>query len=359
MPRRKSVTLQHLAEELGLTIQTVSKALRGHSGMSEETRQLILQTASRLGYRTKEQLRQLESDRISPYPLYQRRFLLVLSEQSVAFNRLLLQGLHERFAEFGHRIDTLLLPAKLKAADYEEWLEEHGVLYCDGIFIAPRITPDQMEERLLALPLPRILLNFPPPGAKVDSVVWDVYEAMYLAVRELVKAGHRNILYCGDILSQRGYVLRWQAFQEAMKEHRLTVKKEEHAVHVRGAGSPWLEQFERQWLKRRPTAVICGIDEEVAPVYYRIQAFAKVPDECSLIGFVNEQSDCLPLLDRPALLIRETGYRAADRMLWRIANPQRPYEHIRIQGEYVTGNTVIRKPSSEIRNKLSENHHIS
>jgi LacI family transcriptional regulator len=42
----------------------------------------------------------------------------------------------------------------------------------------------------------------------------------------------------------------------------------------------------------------------------------------------------------PLLAIRETGYRAADRMLWRIANPSLPYEHIRIQGELKIGSTT-------------------
>lgn len=42
MARKKSIILQHIADELGLTIQTVSKALRGHPGMSEETRGLVI-----------------------------------------------------------------------------------------------------------------------------------------------------------------------------------------------------------------------------------------------------------------------------------------------------------------------------
>ncbi|WP_240414817.1 LacI family DNA-binding transcriptional regulator [Paenibacillus periandrae] len=342
MARKKSITLLHIAEELGLTIQTVSKALRGHPGMSEETRGLVIQTAAALGYRTKEQLRQLEQERIAPFPLYTRRFILVQSERSLGFLRLLLQGLHERFAEYGHRIDTLLLPAPTSPEQFRHWLELHNVGYADGIFIAPRIVPGFMEQSLLELQLPRILLNYPPPETKVDSVVWDVYEAMYIAVRTLVRAGHRRILYVGDIHLQRGFILRWQAFQEAMKEIGVHVTEEEHAVGRRDSEQPWLDDFAVKYEIYKPTAVICGIDEEVAPVYYRLQTWTKVPENCSLVGFLNEPIDYLPLVDRPALLIRETGYRAADRMLWRIANPQQPYEHIRLKGDYVGGETMKR-----------------
>jgi LacI family transcriptional regulator len=342
MARKKSVTLLHIAERLGLTIQTVSKALRGHPGMSEETRGLVIQTAAAMGYRTKEQLHQLEQERIAPFPSYTRRFILVQSEQSLGFLRLLLQGLHERFAEYGHRMDTLLLPETTSPAEFRRWLELHDVGFADGIFIAPRIVPGFMEQILLELPLPRILLNFPPPETKVDSVVWDVYEAMFVAVRTLVRAGHQRIMYVGDIHLQRGFILRWQAFQEAMKEVSVQVTEDGHAVARRDSEKPWLDDFAVKYERYKPTAVICGIDEEVAPVYYRLQAWTKVPEGCSLMGFLNEPIDHLPLVDRPALLIRETGYRAADRMLWRIANPQQPYEHIRLKGDFVRGTTVVK-----------------
>jgi LacI family transcriptional regulator len=345
LSRKKSVTLLHIANELGLTIQTVSKALRGHPGMSEETRGLVVKTAGRLGYRTKDQIHQLEQERISAYPAYTKRFILVQSEQSLGFLRLLLQGLHERFAEFGHRIDTLLLPERPTQTEFRGWLELNEIGFADGIFIAPRLLPEFVEESLLALQLPRVLLNFPPPEAKVDSVVWDVYEAMYMAVRTLVRAGHRRILYVGDIRLQRGFILRWQAFREAMKEIGGQATEEDHAVEPREAGYPWLECFEAKFKLQQPTAVICGIDEEVAPVYYRLQSWTRVPEDCSLIGFLNEPVEHLPLIDRPALLIRETGYRAADRMLWRIANPGQPYEHIRLKGDFITGTTILTQMS--------------
>lgn len=340
MSRKKSVTLQHVADALGTTIQTVSKALNGRGGMSEETRQLIWQKAVELGYRTHEQLRQLEQDRIAPFPVFPRSFFLIQSEQSLGFHRLLMQGLHERFAEFGHRITPVLLPKSMPASRFDAWADQLDLLYADGIFIAPRITPEWFEDRLLQLPVPRILLNFPPPEARVDSVVWDVYEAMYVCVRTLVRKGHRRILYIGDIGSQRGFILRWQAFVEAMREAGQPVEPRQHVLEAKGDEAAWLDRVETAFLKQQPTAVICGIDEDVAQVYFRLSKVTDIPGRCSFIGFLNEASPQLPQIDRPGLLIKETGYRAADRMLWRIANPGQPYEHIRLKTEYQSGNTV-------------------
>lgn len=368
MSRKKSVTLQQLADELGLTIQTVSKALRGLPGMSEETRQAVVRTAAHRGYRTREQIQQLTQERISPYPNFQRRFLLVQSEQSLSFHKLLMRGLTRRFTEFGHRIEPLLLPLRMEAKRFEEWVQDNEVLYCDGIFITPRIVPDPTEDMLLALPVNRILINFPDPESSVDSVVWDVCEAIHQAIRHLVRAGHRRIMYVGDTASQRGFQLRWSTLQSAMEANGLAFHADEHCTVPRTAPADnlarlalgrlsdtsssdvahrpntteaWLDDFRNKFMTYRPSAVICGIDQESASVYYALQEMGcRVPEQISMIAFLNEQNEHLPIFTRPTLLIEETGYRVADRMLWRIANPTAPYEHVRLQGNLIAGNTV-------------------
>ncbi|CAG7649251.1 LacI family DNA-binding transcriptional regulator [Paenibacillus allorhizosphaerae] len=342
--RRSRVTLYDLAEELKLTIQTVSKALRGLPGMSEQTRSEIIKLAKQRGYLTKDQKLAFRYEKIAPYPVTQRRFLLVQNEYSLNFNRLLLEGLHERFMEFGHQVQSLLLPPGLKLAEFGDWAEASGFDYAEGLFIAPRMGYDAVERKLLELPIPRILLNYPPPEAKVDSVIWDVHEAMHQAVRHLLRLGHTRIMYVGDASGQRGFALRWQAFAEAMAAGGASVDAQRHCT-VRDIGERWLDEFVRLYDRYKPTAIICGLDEETEAVYGKLREIAvDIPNDCSLVAFMNESSDNRPACSRPQLLIRETGYRAADRMLWRIANPHMPYEHIRLRGDFVPGETTAATP---------------
>jgi LacI family transcriptional regulator len=341
MPIRKQITLKTIAKELGLTVQTVSKAFKGKPGMSESTRRLIVETAEKLGYFTNEQLRSMGAERISPYSSDHKRFLLVQTEQSHVYIRLLLEGLHERFALLGHHIDTSLLPVKLSEAEMPEWIDQHGLEFADGLFIAPSIDPKAWESCLLKLPTPKILLNFPPLGTKADSVIWDIYEATYQAVAYLHSLGHVNIMYVGDTQHQRGFILRWQAFLHAMNEFHIPVFPDAHSISERSLDPMWLEKLREKIVRHAPTAIICGVDGEVSQLWEicaKLQL--RIPEDVSIIGFLNEQHAWLPGLTRPYLAIRETGYRAADRMLWRIANPTKPYEHIRIQGDLLLGSTT-------------------
>ncbi|MFD0673058.1 LacI family DNA-binding transcriptional regulator [Cohnella sp. GCM10027633] len=341
MPIRKSVTLRTIATELGLTVQTVSKALKGKPGMSEETRRLVVRTAEKLGYYTSEQIRSLKVDRIAPYPSESMHFLLALTDASASYIRELLNGLQERFYSFGHRIEQVILPRHVQAKDMPDWIEAKGMNYADGVFIAPTISPEAWERALFGLQAPRILLNFPPPGLRLDSVIWDVYEAAYQSVSYLRELGHERILYVGDIHRQRGYILRWQAFVYAMDKLGAGSDSAPRWTGRRDDDREWMAELRSRLDAYRPTAVVCGIHEDVSAVYSLcLERGWRVPEDVSLVGFLNEQPAELPPFTRPLLPIRDTGYRAADRMLWRIANPTLPYEHIRIQSELFVGGTT-------------------
>lgn len=88
--------------------------------MSEKTRSEITKLAEEMGYLTRDQKSTLAYERISPYPLVKRRFVLLHNERSINFNRLLLAGLHDRFTEVGHVVDPVPIPAHLSARSCRE-----------------------------------------------------------------------------------------------------------------------------------------------------------------------------------------------------------------------------------------------
>lgn len=346
---RKKTTMDDLARELGVSRLTVSKALRGLPGMSLETRRDILRLAEDRGYMTREQKESALFEHTSLQALQPRRFYMVLQERSTAPSHIhmeLLKGLNQRFHGTHSSVAPLFAPPGVSRTDaaWREWSEGCGLAFADGIFIPP-MTPSELEKRLLALPLPRILLNFPPTGATADSVVWDVYESVRQAVQLLVEHGHSRILYIGETRSSRGYRLRWTAFAEAMAEHGLDADPDAHLTLPQADGMAWREEFSKLMAAVKPTALLNAVEGNLPWIYYLCsQSGLSIPADCSLVSLDVTAEPPAPGLCYFYLPVRETGARAADRMIWRIANPGEPLEHLRLQGRLVPGDSLRSYP---------------
>lgn len=341
MARKKTITLPLLAEKLGLSVYTVSKALRGLPGMSETTRKEVIQLANELGYLTKDQESSLLYEGIPRLSVKQRRFLMVTTSRYSTTIQQLFMGLKERMLELGHKVDIVFIPESLPPERFDGWMEQEGIMFADGLFITPLI-PEPLETLLLETKLPRILVNYPPVGAKVDSVIWDVHDATVQSVQYLIANGHRNITYVGDTTKTRGYKQRWLAFQEAMKQEGIDIQEDSHYIRITSDNAQWMEMFKNHLERHKPTALLCSSHEtNLSWVFYACSdAGRQIPADISIIVLDNLRDSIIPDITRPVLLMLETGYRAADRMLWRMANTHLPFEHIRLQGTFFQGATV-------------------
>lgn len=349
MPRRKKVTLRELAEDLGLTVHTVSKALRGLPGMSEETREAVFLRARELGYRTKAQEVGLTAERLPWVGGPPRRFGMLL-DGTLDFHRHQLEGAQKRLNELGCALHPLLVPPGLPGeAALEQWLAANGVPYMDGVFLTATL-PEWMEEPLMALTMPKVLLNYPPAAVLVDSVIWDVEHAVQQSLEALYRKGHRSVLYVGDKGPHRGFRLRWQAFSDAAGRLGIKVAEETGTAMRRGRDQTrWLQKLGEQLASGTFTCVLSAIPDTATWVYMAAASRRlSVPEDFSLVSIENAAVPHLPDLSRPILFQRETGERAAELMLRRIANPLQPYEHVRLRGPFHEGETLRMIRVSEV-----------
>ncbi|MFD0714383.1 LacI family DNA-binding transcriptional regulator [Paenibacillus sp. GCM10027626] len=337
MRKKKEVTLHHIAEELKLSLHTVSKALRGLPGMSESTRRQVFETARRLGYKTKEQELSVGYEKLPLLSTKQRRFTMIMTQETPFF-RVQFQGLQERMQEWGHTMTATFLPPL--NTEMQSWLAGIDLEYYDGVIIPPAIQ-EEIERLLLQLPLPKVLINYPPPLANVDSVIWDVLTAVHQSVHYLHAMGHERILYIGDIYRHRGFRLRWQAFCEAMGRIGIVPQPEQHMTVYALPSEQWMSELQHKLIHGKYSAILCAVQQDLSAVMYALQKInLNIPEHISLVSVEDMENKRFPQLSRPLLLMQEAGRRAAERLLWRIANPHEPFEYTRLQGTFFPGSTV-------------------
>lgn len=116
-----------------------------------------------------------------------------------------------------------------------------------------------------------------------------------------------------------------------------------HIFELDGPQEDWTGKWQEKIIRYAPTAFVCASQDALTRTYLACQITGHtIPGDFSLIGLEPEAvlPGILPDIARPTLPVTETGHRAVDRMLWRIANPPLPYEQIMLQGGLHEGTTV-------------------
>ena len=120
-----SITIRDVAGKLHLSITTVSRALDGYDDVAEETRELVIETANRMGYAPNRAARQLRRQKAETVgfiiPAISKRF-------SEPFFTEFISGMGEELSDQNY--DLLVSNARTDEAErelYQRWANGHKV----------------------------------------------------------------------------------------------------------------------------------------------------------------------------------------------------------------------------------------
>jgi LacI family transcriptional regulator len=176
--------LQDIADHLGLSQSTVSRALAGHPAISEATRTQVQQAAAQLGFRFGNGGRR-------PRKSTTRMIGLVVGGLHNSFMTLLLGHLHDAFAEYGYH--TTLIIDSLNEMEQLPTFRPLIDGYFDGIVFATATLDSQIVPELQRRGVPLVLVVRSVDTAQVDVVEIDNTHAGFEAARYLYELGHRRI----------------------------------------------------------------------------------------------------------------------------------------------------------------------
>lgn len=184
----KQVTIKDIAREAGVSIASVSRALNGMDGISEENRSRILRVCERLSYTPNGLARSLVKRRT------QTIGIIMPDIMSPFYSELMVKAsdaAHKR----GYQVLLCNSFRELKAErDYLKLLAEHQV---EGILIfpiGPRST-ESMAEFIHNVPM--VALNELTGQCGIPYVCADEEQAGRIAAEYLISKGCRNLLFVG------------------------------------------------------------------------------------------------------------------------------------------------------------------
>jgi DNA-binding LacI/PurR family transcriptional regulator len=267
-------TLRDIADATGLSIGTVSRALKNQSGMTELTRSKVRETALRLGY----DFGQLKKGRI-------RRIAFLLHSQhntlaSSPFFSPVLHGAEEACRREGIALSFIAVdPAEPVLGQIR--LHQPDAILCAGFF----------EPEVLAA-----LRQVGKPIALVDmhshgftSVNPDNLRGGYLATQHLLRGGRKRIAMLSGSLAHYSIQQRNRGFRQALFDARVHADPAlDLIVPAIGDGDEGVAEAMRSLLAlpQPLDAVFCCNDSTgLAAMRFCLNEGMKIPHDIAIVGF--------------------------------------------------------------------------
>jgi LacI family transcriptional regulator len=277
-----AIRLKDIARELGVSVITVSKALRGNTDISEATRQRILTRMKELDYQPNLTARSLATG---------RSFIvgLILPDLLNPFFTELAKSLGGalRKQSYGLIVSSSEENAEIEQGEIRMMLAR-GV---DALLIASCRPNLQGFYSIHNHTTPFVLLDRPFPHLRANFVGTDDYIGGRLATEHLIQLGRKRVAYIGspDLSSASD---RYRGFRNVLRDHDIDVRESfilsTPLVDASGdnAGYQMMQQLLRG--KSRPNGVFCHNDVvAIGAMKATLDAGLSIPEDIAFVGFDN------------------------------------------------------------------------
>ncbi|TYA70070.1 LacI family DNA-binding transcriptional regulator [Seonamhaeicola marinus] len=304
--KKESVSLKKLAQELNLSISTVSRALNDHPDISEDTKQKVKALASRLNYVPNifaKGFRQQKTNIIG----------VLVPNITHYFTSTILKGILDEAALKGYRV--IISESNNDAIKQTEMLNTMLQFNVDGILMSiSKVTRDIDDILRVINNVPLILFDKASDKIPCSQVVINEEEAAYNAIEHLINIGKKRIAIIKENEYSYNSERRYAGYLRALKEHNIAID-EKIIISVDDISQRQGKRMANLLLslKKKPDAIFAITDSAAIGVIQTLKKFnVKIPEEIAVIGFSNSRNSTIiePMLttvDQPGQRIGSTA----------------------------------------------------
>lgn len=277
----KSVRLTDIAQKLGISVVTVSKALSGKKGVSEELRIRVKLAADEMGYRP---VHAAAGDKQQSYTVgvmtFERYF-----NQFASFYWKMYQELTTQ--EIAQNCFSMLEVVSISDEENQVWPKLPDEERVDGIIVIGKPKREYLKMLYRNQRIPMVFLDFYDDELVVDSVVSEGFYGMYRMTEYLIQNGHEKIAFVGTLLYTESITDRYFGYCKALMEHHMESRPGwviDDRDFVDGCmGLPYKISLPRDDM---PTAFVCNNDVTAYALMRQLREEGYlVPEDISVAGY--------------------------------------------------------------------------
>jgi LacI family transcriptional regulator len=320
-----SARIEDVARQAGVSTATVSRVISGKPYVSEAVRQRVLETIAKLDYRPSRVARSLRVQRSSIIGL-------IISDIQNPFFTSVVRAVEDVAQQRGYSV--ILCNSDEDVEKELTYIELMLAEQVSGMIVSPTASSNEMYRRLVELRVPVVAIDRRVEGVPMDMVVCDNVGAACAVVSHLIENGYRRI---GAVLGSPDASTgaeRYQGYIEALAGHGLPLLPELVRNGPPRSQNGYALTLELLAQTPLPDAIFTGNNLLTIGALRAIyESNLRIPDDIAVAGF--DEMDWMFLV-KPALTVvmqptYEMGRLAAELLLERIANPERPPQAVVLQ----------------------------
>ena len=274
--------MKDLAQELGVSIATVSRALRNSPEIGQDMQKKVKELAKRLNYRPNPFAQSLRKE--AP-----RVIGVVVPNLVTHYYAAVLDGIEDEARKEGYSVisantheDT---EAEIRAIDNFIGLHVEGIIAC----LSQNTTDYSHFEEIANMGIPLVFFGRTCLTDRFSSVTANGDEAAFRATQHLIDTGSRRIAFIGgpnhlDMVRRRKH-----GYLEALRENHIPIDR--NLVACEKIDYQWAMDTTTRLLKQadRPDAILAFNDIITFAAFTAIKQQAlRIPEDVALIGFTDD-----------------------------------------------------------------------
>jgi LacI family transcriptional regulator len=325
-----NIRLEDIARVVGVSKNTVSKALRNADGVSDEVRSKIIDTATEMGYK------RVISKEINNVTVLCREDFF----REPTFWPNILYGIEKAARSRNIKLSTTAIDIKTEEEQIIPYTVDGKII--DGVIIVGTLN-NGFIKKIKATDIPLVVVDHYSEEIQCDYVNTANKRGIYQALKYLYKNGHKKIGFIGNNEWAYSFRSRYEAFIYYMKLLDLELDNDYIWLDIKLKEVDFVDNmmYFKEKIKYNddfPTAWICSNDKIAFAFIKGLRDIGiNVPREVSVIGFDNIEIAGIfhPALTTVNVHKRAMGEKALDQLLFRISNKNEPYEFIEIDTNLV------------------------
>jgi len=279
---KKEITIYDIAEQLKISVATVSRALSGHPGVNAKTKKKILDAAESIGYQTNHFARNLRQQKT-------RTLGVVVPRLNSYFMANLISGIEHVANQAGYNL--LISQSSEMAVRERDIVKAMFDSRVDGLLVSLSYDTEDLRhfERFLQKKIPVMFFDRTAESVEFANIRIDNVKAGFDATRHLLDMGSRNIMHVTLSSTHSIYRDRFRGYAQALESCGIPLNEEniffcdltfesgiEAARHALSLSSP-------------PDGIFLANDNCAAGCIVALkQHGVAIPEDIAIVGFNND-----------------------------------------------------------------------